>query len=171
MIKCLTLLACLVTLTATAGLKPIDGKHFLIVGDVFEIDPVDNKQHTAENSLIVVFCEGEIFTAFKTEADGEYQFNLPIGKTYDIVFGGKEYVNKTVTVDAVRLGEMRKGEILRMDMGLFREYDGIDYTFLQDPVAKFKFKKYEGFAPNEDYAIRMSQKTMKCLDSIRSLNP
>lgn len=171
MIKCLTLFACLATISATAGLKPIDGNHFLIVGEVFELDPVENKQHSAENSLVVVFCEGEIFTAFKTEGSGKYSFNLPIGKNYDIVFGGKEYVNKTVNVDASRLGETRKGEILRMDMGLFREYSGVDYTFLQDPVAKFKFKKYEGFTPNEDYAIRMSQKTMKCIESIRSSNP
>lgn len=150
--------------------KPIDNQHFLIHGQVFELDPLENREHDAANTRVIVYEKGEIYVAFKTAEDGKYLFNLPVGRQYTLEYGGDDYVNKVVTIDASKLGEQKKPEILEMDMGLFRHFEGVDYTFLDAPVAKFRYMRDEGFEANAGHAIRMSEKTAKCMDSIRSLN-
>lgn len=169
MLKTVSAIAC-VALVSMMGKKPIDNEHFLIYGSVLEVDPIENAQMEAIGTRVTVYEDGDIFVAFKTNEEGEFQFNLPVGGQYTLAFGGDDYVNKIVTIDAKTLGVEKRGESVEIDMGLFRNHAGADYTYLAAPVAKFRYHRDEGFSANQVYANKMAMRTMQCLDDIRAAN-
>lgn len=99
MLKSVGLALC-VAAAGLVGKKPIDTQHFLIHGNVYEIDPVQNAQYDANDTRVIVYKDGEIYVAFNTNDDGKYLFNLPIGENYTLEFGGDTYINKRITMDA-----------------------------------------------------------------------
>lgn len=169
MFKTATAIAC-VALVGMMGKKPIDNQHFLIHGSVMELDLIENSQVEATQTQVIVYEGGDIFVAFKTDEEGEFEFNLPVGGQYTLAFGGEDFVNKIVTVDAKYLGVEKRGEAVEIDMGLFRNHVGADFSYLAAPVAKFRYKRDEGFEANQVYAQKMAMRTMQCLDDIRAAN-
>ncbi len=85
-------------------------------------------------------------------------------------FGGDTYVNKPIAIDATRLKEEKKGQAIELDLGLFRWYAGVDYGFLDAPVAKFQHSMADGFTANQVHSQQMARKTIKTLDAIRSMH-
>lgn len=169
MLKTVGLALC-VAAAGLMGKKPIDTQHFLIHGNVYEIDPVQNAQHEANDTRVIVYKDGEIYVAFNTDEEGEYLFNLPIGENYTLEFGGDTYVNKRIAIDATRLKEEKKGQAIELDLGLFRWHPGVDYGFLDAPVAKFQYSMADGFTANQVHSQQMARKTIKTLDAIRSMH-
>lgn len=169
MLKTVGLALC-VAAAGLVGKKPIDTQHFLIHGNVYEIDPVQNAQHKANDTRVIVYKAGEIYVAFNTNDDGKYLFNLPVGENYTLEFGGDTYVNKRITIDATRLKEEKKGQAMKLNLGLFRWHPGVDYRFLDTPVTKFQYSMAEGFRANQVHSQQMLRKTIKMLDAIRSMH-
>jgi hypothetical protein len=157
--------------TLTGGLKPVDNEHFLIYGDIIEIDPVQMKENDAPDCQVVVYQDGEIYVAFNSNEEGKYVFNLPINHNYEIVYGGVDYVNKKIVIDAHNLAQSRYGHKVQLDMGIFKSYDGVDYSCLEQPVALMAFDSMYGkFSFDEKYSKKQSKAVYKCLKEIVKLH-
>jgi hypothetical protein len=128
---------------AEEDLTPIDKEHLLIYGYTVEMLYETDDEGNAPNTRCIVYKNDEIYTAFKSNAKGEYEFNLPKGEVYTLAFGGDDYVNKRVVVDATDCKSKRKGDVIQMDMALFRPVDGVDYAPMEQPIVRWFYDRYE----------------------------
>lgn len=129
---------------AEEDLAPIDREHVLIYGYTIEMLYETDDEGNAPNTRCIVYKNNEIYTAFKSNAKGEYEFNLPKGEVYTLAFGGEDYVNKRVVVDATDCKAKRKDDIIQMDMALFRPVEGVDYEAMEEPIVRWFYDRYEG---------------------------
>lgn len=112
-----------------AELKPNSGEYFLVYGNMENLQWADGSMVDAANTWCVVSTpDDEIHIAFKANEDGEYEFNLPVGEVYTMTFGGKDYVNKKVEIDARNLEVTKKGVALKLDMLLFKDPEDADVS-------------------------------------------
>ncbi len=121
----------------TAEYAPIDKQHFLLYGFTVEMLYESGDEGNAPATLCKVFIGDEIYTAFRSNAKGEYVFNLPKGERYTLMFGGDDFVNKIVEIDARELVDSRKEAVIAMDMALFRPVEGVDYNEMSVPVVRW----------------------------------
>ncbi|MDZ4823771.1 MAG: hypothetical protein SH856_09950 [Flavobacteriales bacterium] len=132
--------------------KACDEKHFLIFGNVYEYDPFIKGEKLAPKVQVVVYQDNDIFVSFYTDKNGMYQFNLPLGHTYELWYGGSKFVNKICFVDAKDCPERKVGNELDMDVGLFQPIDGCDFTMLNEPFIRVDFdKEMNKLVPDLDY--------------------
>jgi hypothetical protein len=124
----------------TSNQFPVTNEYFVLHGMVFEVSLKTGDEHIAAGSQVIIYQEDEIYVAFKTDTYGEYLFNLPIGHAYEVVFGGEEYVNKRVMIDAKQCTKPRNGHDLQLNMGLFKPVKGADLTVFESPVARFEYQ-------------------------------
>ncbi len=161
----------LTTLSSGSTTKPLDNKHFLIHGEVIEIDPIGMEERDAVGTQIIVYQEGEIYVAFNTDEKGKYTFNLPVGYNYEVVYGGEKYVNKTVKGDGNNIPKKRYGYDVELDMGVFSRYEGVDYEFLESPVALIPFDSTNGkMIFDEDHSKKQGKAMHKCMKKIIKLH-
>ena len=135
---------------------------FLITGKVLEISLTGAEAKDCGNVQIVVYQDQEIFVAFYSDAKGAYEFNLPVGFTYEIWFGGSTYVNKKVFIDTRDLPKARGGYEVELDMGLFRPYDKVDFVPLKEPFVKVAYSdEYGTLAADMEYTALRSKELDK----------
>lgn len=135
---------------------------FLITGKVLEISLTGGEPKDCGNVQIVVYQDQEIFVAFYSDAKGGYEFNLPIGFTYEIWFGGSTYVNKKVQIDTRDLPKSRGGYEVELDLGLFRPYDKVDFVPLKEPFVKVAYSdEYGTLAADMEYTALRSKELDK----------
>jgi hypothetical protein len=135
----LTAMAAAIIKTA---LQPATPQHFLIHGSTVEqVYNSENVENAPQVQVIVHRDDEEYYCAFKTDERGEYEFNLPLGHRYEIVYGGSAFVNKKVVIDATQTPQAKKGHIVKMNMSLFKPMKDIDYSVLEKPLAEFKYDK------------------------------
>lgn len=118
---------------------PIDKEHFLLYGFTVEMLYESGDEGNAPGTLCKVYIGEEIYTAFRSNAKGEYVFNLPKGNLYTLAFGGDDYVNKIVEIDARELQDSRKESVIAMDLALFRPVEGVDYAEMDVPVVRWYY--------------------------------
>jgi hypothetical protein len=153
-----------------SGVKPVDNKHFLIHGEVMYMDMEAGKEMPAEAALVTVIQDGEIYVAFNADEKGKYLFNLPINHTYEVFYGGNKYVNKSIAIDARNLSKKKIGHTVELNMGLFDHYAGVDYSFLQAPIAVFYFEpEFDQLIPDEVYSRKAGKQMNKCYKQIAKL--
>jgi hypothetical protein len=127
---------------ATGSLQPASSKHVLIHGSTVEqVYNTDNVANAPEVWVIINRDDEELYCAFKTDSKGEYEFNLPVGHRYELLYGGEDFVNKKVIIDATDTPEVRRGHTVKMNMSLFRPIEQVDYSVLENPLAEFKYDK------------------------------
>lgn len=125
-------------------LEPVSNAHVLIHGFTVEKVFGSENEANAPDTRCIVYKDNEIYVAFKSNEKGEYVFNLPIGQKYELVFGGPDFVNKKVVLDARGcMPKKKEGHIVEMDMSLFRPVDGIDYSDMENPVVRWYFNQNE----------------------------
>ena len=149
--------------------KPNSGDYFLVYGSMENLQWADGSMVDAANTWCVVSTsEDEIYIAFKANEDGEYEFNLPVGQVYTMTFGGKDYVNKKVEIDARKLEAMKKGLTLKLDMLLFNAPEDADVPAFEQPVAKFMYEEsYRKLVPDMEYIednMRDFEKAMRKIE-------
>lgn len=111
--------------------------------------------------------DDELYVAFNSDDNGKYEFNLPVDHNYTIIYGNQEFVIKTVEINAHDLSKSRYGHNVKLDLGLFKPVEGVDFSFLDEPIAKFQFEaEYGKIAPDEDYSFQMSKRMRKCFKKI-----
>ena len=158
------LIFCLGVLSTSAWAKKKEPTEnlFLITGKVLEISLTGAEPKDCGNVQIVVYQDQEIFVAFYSDAKGGYEFNLPIGFTYEIWFGGSTYVNKKVSIDTRDLPKSRGGYEVELDMGLFRPYDKVDFVPLKEPFVKVEYSdEYGTLAADMEYTALRSKELDK----------
>lgn len=149
--------------------KPNSGDYFLVYGSMENLHWADGSMLDAANTWCVVSTpEDEIYVAFKANEDGEYEFNLPVGQVYTMTFGGKDYVNKKVEIDARKLEASKKGLTLKLDMLLFTAPEDADVSAFEQPVAKFMYEEsYRKLVPDMEYIednMRDFEKAMRKIE-------
>lgn len=152
-----------------AAPKPNSGEYFLVYGNMENLQWADGSMVDAANTWCVVSTpDDEIYIAFKANEDGEYEFNLPVGEVYTMTFGGKDYVNKKVEIDARNLEVTKKGVALKLDMLLFKAPENVDVSAFEQPVAKFNYQAdYRKLVPDMDYIednMRDFEKAMRKIE-------
>lgn len=121
---------------------PIDDQHLVIYGNIVEMLYGSDNEANAPTTRVIVYRDGEIFSAFKSNDKGEYVFNLPVGFEYVLSFGGDDFVNKRVIVNTDKIIESKRTKReVPMDISLFRPIDEIDYSAMEDPIVRWYFDK------------------------------
>lgn len=121
---------------------PIDDQHLVLYGTTVEMLYGSETEANAPSTRVLVYKEGELYTAFKSNEKGEYVFNLPIGEVYELHFGGESFVNKRVTIDTRALKEAKRGKReVSMDISLFRPVETVDYSAMNEPVVLWYFDR------------------------------
>lgn len=148
---------------ADNSLSPINEEHFLIHGDMVEQVYGSENKANAPNTRVIVYRDNEIYVAFKSDERGEYIFNLPIGHKYELTYGGDDFVNKRVEIDATDCKIRKKGYTLEMNMSLFRPVDEVDYSDMDvAPVVAFNYDQdVRDMVPDLDVVDAMWRKVEK----------
>lgn len=162
----------LATTTSVFAKDKNSNDHFKFEGTVIEHIIKTGEDVEASNVQIIVYQDQEIFVAFNTASNGNFQFEFPLGHQYEIVFGGGDYVNKKVDIDARALKPRNGGYELNMDIRLFRPVNGFDFAMLNDPFVKFDYdQEYGQFVPNEIYSAPKAKELDKLLKKAKKANP
>lgn len=117
----------------------IGGDHFLIEGMITRCDFPDNTSEAAPYTQVVIYQDDDLFVTFFADEEGHYTFYLPISKTYTLHFGGSAYINKKIQVDATQLSKERKPRKLTLDVELFREVEGVEFSMLTEYWQLFRY--------------------------------
>jgi hypothetical protein len=103
------------------------------------------KDYTSSKKLdgvtVSVFKNGAKLAETTTNASGKYEFNLDYGSDYKIVYGKTGVVAKNITIDTRNIPEEERvgGHGMNVEMTLFNELPGMDFSVLQQPIGKAKF--------------------------------
>lgn len=151
--------------------NPVTNEHFVLHGMVYEVSLKTGDEHIAAGSQVIIYQEDEIYVAFNTDTYGEYLFNLPIGHSYEVVFGGDEYVNKRVMIDATECTKPRNGHDLHLNMGLFKAVNGADLTVFEAPVARFAYEVEEhDILPDMSFISKRQKEINKAMKKMSKLD-
>jgi hypothetical protein len=141
---------------------------FILTGKVVEADIFSSAQKPASEVQVVIYQNREIYVAFYTMKNGDYEFHLPFGFEYEVWFGGSAFVNKKVYVDARGIKPGRGESEIILDIGLFRPMDNYSFEVLNEPYVKFAWDPdYKQFAPQMDYTDQKAKELEKILKKIR----
>ncbi len=90
---------------------------------------------------VTVFKNGGKLAEVVTNASGKYEFNLDYGSDYKLVYSKAGMVSKNISIDTKNIPEEERvgGHGMNVEMTLFTELPGIDFTVLQQPIGKAKF--------------------------------
>ena len=123
---------------------------FLLFAPVF--GQVDNvyvygtvKDYVSSKKLdgitVTVFKNGGKLAEVVTNASGKYEFNLDYGSDYKLVYSRASMVSKNISIDTKNIPEEERvgGHGMNVEMTLFAELPGIDFSVLQQPIGKAKF--------------------------------
>ena len=90
---------------------------------------------------VTVFKNGGKLAEAITNASGKYEFNLDYGSDYKIVYSKAGMVSKNISIDTKNIPEEERvgGHGMNVEMTLFTELPGIDFSVLQQPIGKAKF--------------------------------
>ncbi len=92
---------------------------------------------------IVVTKNGSPYKTFHPESNGKYSFNLDYNSVYIVSYVRKGYVNKKVEVNTIVPDKVLKDNKFKYkwktDVNLFKKYEGIDFSFFDEPIQKIFF--------------------------------
>ncbi len=100
-----------------------------------------NTSKKLDGIIVTVFKDGAKHSSVVTSANGKYEFNLDFGYEYKLLFEKPGMVGKNVVIDTRGIpDEDRTGGLaMNMEMTLFQDIPGIDYSILQQPIGKSKY--------------------------------
>lgn len=150
--------------------KEVRADRFIIQGQIFEVDIMNETDKSAQNVQIIVYQDKEVYASFYCKENGAYEFILPIGHEYELWFGGKDFVNKKAYVDTRSMPAKSSGYECNLDIGLFRPLKNVEFPCLVDHYVKVRFdSEYKQLIPDYEYsqfkakevekAIRKAKKT------------
>jgi hypothetical protein len=113
---------------------------------------------------VTVLKNGEKLSEVVTSANGKYEFNLDYGNEYKLVYSKVGIVGRNVTIDTRNIPEENRagGLAMNVEMTLFNELPGVDFSFLQQPSGKSKYDPTTGsLAWDIDYTAQMKSQMDK----------
>jgi hypothetical protein len=125
---------------------------FLLLGTLCASAQVDNvyvygtvKDYVSSKKLdgitVTVYKNGAKLAEVVTSASGKYEFNLDYGSDFKLVYTKPGMVSKNISIDTKNIPEEERvgGHGMNVEMTLFQELPGIDFSILQQPIGKAKF--------------------------------
>jgi hypothetical protein len=141
---------------------------FVVQGRIFEIDILSEEDMPASEVQVVIYQDKDIYVAFYTRKNGDYEFQLPLGHEYEIWFGGSTFVNKKVYVDSRNVKPGKGQHEIALDMGLFRPMDNYTFELLDKPIVQFVWDtEFEQFLPDLEYTDGVYRELEKIFRKIR----
>ncbi|HMN04548.1 MAG TPA: hypothetical protein PKD45_02385 [Flavobacteriales bacterium] len=105
-----------------------------------------NTSKKLDGIVVTVFKDGVKSNSVVTSANGKYEFNLDYGYVYKIVYEKAGIVAKNVSIDTKGIPETDRagGLAMNVEMTLFQDIPGIDYSILNQPIGKSKYDEKAG---------------------------
>ncbi|MBK9758843.1 MAG: hypothetical protein IPO90_02435 [Flavobacteriales bacterium] len=103
------------------------------------------KDYTTSKKLdgvtVTVYKNGGKLAEVVTSANGKYEFNLDYGSDYKLTYSKSGIISKNISIDTKNIPEEERvgGHGMNVEMTLFQELPGIDFSVLQQPIGKAKF--------------------------------
>jgi hypothetical protein len=100
-----------------------------------------NTNKKLDGVTVTVFKDGTKFASVVTSANGKYEYNLDYGYEYKLLFEKPGMVGKNVTINTRSIPEEQRvgGLAMNVEMTLFTDIPGINYSILQQPIGKSKY--------------------------------
>jgi hypothetical protein len=108
-----------------------------------------------ENTVITLLQDEEEIQKHITKRSGKFEFTLEYNHNYKLVFSADNYVTKSVEIDTRNVpgNEQEGGAGFDLDMKLFKNFDGIDYTLFTKPIGLAKYDaKNRGITFSKKYS-------------------
>jgi hypothetical protein len=152
----------------TAKKNP-DADHFLLKGNVYEIDHIAETEGKAKDTQVVIFQDDEIYVAFNTSTNGgTYEFYLPINYNYNVFYGGETYVNKIVNIDSRQFPSEKKPRIVKLNVGLFKPVEGYSFEMMKAPFVMVKYNpETDVVEPDYEYTEAKTDQIVKYFKKIK----
>lgn len=98
---------------------------------------------------ITAYKGGSVAKSVVTSGGGSYDFTIPLGEIYKVVFELNGYVSKHLMVNTKNITEddLNRGELpLHFEITLFAKAEGVDFSFLgSSAVGEFEFDPSTGY--------------------------
>ncbi len=127
----------LLFLLAVAGALQAQIDNIYVYGTVKDY----NTSKKLDGITVTVFKDGAKLNSVVTSANGKYEFNLDFGYDYKILFEKPGIVGKNVAINTKGIpdDDRQGGLAMNVEMTLFKDIPGIDYTILNQPIGKSKY--------------------------------
>lgn len=105
-----------------------------------------NTSKKLDGITVTVFKDGVKSNSVVTSANGKYEFNLDYGHEYKLLYEKPGMVGKNVTIDTKGIPEADRagGSAMNVEMTIFQDIPGIDYSILNQPIGKSKYDAATG---------------------------
>lgn len=117
-----------------------------------------NTSKKLDGVKVTVLKNGKEDAAVVTRANGKYEFYLEFGYDYTLDFSKPGLVGKNVTINTQGVpAENQEGGLgMNIDMTLFGDIPGIDYSLLNNPIGKSSYDPEQGtLAWDMEYTANM----------------
>lgn len=115
--------------------------------------------------LIQVSQNGRVILTTKTDPNGEYGFQVPVGGEYLAVVSREGFVTKRFTISTLGVPKDNpefKFKPIGASINLFRKMEGVDYSALDQAMMKFRYNPdIESMEYDKDYQAIMNEKIRK----------
>jgi hypothetical protein len=90
---------------------------------------------------VIVFKNGAQEKVYDAGSSGKFDFNLPLGYSYDLKFSRADYVTKIMRVDTRNIPAEDRSTPFQVDMepSLFKYVEGFNTDILKEPMGKAAF--------------------------------
>lgn len=132
------LLLATIFLFSTPDAKAQDAADLYIFGAVKDYD----SRKKMEGCVVNVYKGSSKIESYTTNKNGKFEFFLPLDAVYKIDFTSNGYVTKflEVSVENIPDEDRRAGFSMGpMDVSLFKEVEGLDFSLLEDPIGKARY--------------------------------
>lgn len=112
---------------------------------------------------ISIFQDGVKFNTVKTNSNGKYELVLNFDHEYKVVYSYPTLVTKFLTFNLKNVPEMDQegGREINIDMELFSEIEGVDFSILDNPIGKFEYNASAmEINYNKEYTDQMKSQLM-----------
>lgn len=129
-------------LALVAGMSMAQVDNVYVYGTVKDY----NTSKKLDAVTVTVLKNGVKSNSVVTSANGKYEFNLDYGYEYKLLYEKAGMVGKNVVIDTRGIPEEERvgGLAMNVEMTLFQDIPGIDYSILDQPIGKSKYDGGQG---------------------------
>ena len=129
---------------------------FLVFGSV----KLEDANKRLEGVDVIVYQDGEVFDQLKTNAKGDYDFELPLRHLYTFSFVLDGHSNKRIEVDASGIPESVIGNRnMDLDMSMLPLPEGFDRSIFEDAYGRGEYDANKNTVVfDSNYTVRMRNK-------------
>ncbi len=110
--------------------------------------------------LVQVTQNGRTINSSKTDPNGDYAFQLPLGGEFIAVVSREGYVSKKFFISTIGVPPEKvdaKFQPIGASISLFKKLEGVDYSLLNQPMMKFGYNAMdESFEYDKEYQKQMA---------------